>query len=141
VVMLRVAVELEAAARVQVATIQTVTDVAGLTDAAAIATNPQGTLMASIEKRGPRCYVVRWRTPDGKSRTKTLKREVDAKRFRTSIEHSKDVGTYLDPGRSKITVKPWAAQCMAAWAHLKPSVPIPRSVADLLLDVMWEACR
>jgi integrase len=50
-----------------------------------------------------------------------LKRDVDAKRFRTSIEHSKDVGAYLDPGRSKITVKPWAAQCIAAWAHLKPS--------------------
>src|SRR5687768_16022489 len=79
------------------------------------------TPMASIEKRGPGCYVVRWRTPYGKSRTKTLKRDVDAKRFRTSIEHSKDVGAYLDPGRSKITVKPWAAQCIAAWAHLKPS--------------------
>jgi len=77
--------------------------------------------MASIEKRGQGCYVVRWRTPDGKSRTKTLKRDVDAKRFRTSIEHSKDVGAYLDPGRSKITVKLWAAQCIAAWAHLKPS--------------------
>ena len=27
----------------------------------------------------------------------------------------------MDPGRSKITVTPWADQCMAAWAHLKPS--------------------
>ena len=58
--------------------------------------------MASVEKRGSGCYVVRWRTPDGKSRSKTLKREVDAKKFLVSVEHSKDTRTYIDPSRSKI---------------------------------------
>jgi integrase len=46
---------------------------------------------------------------------------VDAERFRTGVEHSKDVGTYMDPGRSKITVKAWTTQCLAAQTHLKPS--------------------
>jgi integrase len=77
--------------------------------------------MASIEKRGPRCHVVRWRTPEGESRSKTFKREVDAKRFKTSVEHSKDVGTYMDPSRSKVTMGVWAPQCLDAWSHLKPS--------------------
>jgi hypothetical protein len=78
--------------------------------------------MASIEKRGPGCYVVRWRTPDGKSRNKTLKREVDAKKFLTSVEHSKDVGTYIDPSRSKVKLGPFARDnWLAAQAHLKPS--------------------
>jgi integrase len=78
--------------------------------------------MASVEKRGPGCHVVRWRTPDGKSRSKTLKREVDAKRFLVSVEHSKDVGTYMDPGRSKIKLGPFARDSwLAAQMHLKPS--------------------
>jgi integrase len=46
---------------------------------------------------------------------------VDAKRFRTSIEHSKDVGAYMDPGRSKITVKAWSDQWLQSQSHLKPS--------------------
>ena len=73
--------------------------------------------MGSVEKRAPGCYVIRWRTPDGKSRSKTLKREVDAKRFLVRVEHSKDVGTYLDPSRSKITVQAWTdevARCSNA---------------------------
>jgi integrase len=77
--------------------------------------------MASIEKRAPGCYVVRWRTPDGKSRSKTLKREADAKRFLVSVEHSKQTNTYMDPARSKITVKAWAQQWLAGQTHLKPS--------------------
>lgn len=77
--------------------------------------------MASVEKRAPGCYVVRWRIPDGKSRSKTLKREVDAKRFLTSVEHSKDVGAYIDPSRSKVTVRVWTVQWLAAQTHLKAS--------------------
>jgi hypothetical protein len=62
---------------------------------------------------------VRWRTPDGKSRSKTLKRRVDADKFITGIEHSNDVGSYMDPSRSKITVKAWAEQWLAGQTHLK----------------------
>jgi integrase len=69
----------------------------------------------------PTGYRVRWRTPDGKSRSKTLKRRADAERFVTGVEHSKDVGSYMDPGRSKITVKSWAGQWLEAQTHLKPS--------------------
>jgi hypothetical protein len=77
--------------------------------------------MASVEKRAPGCYVVRWRTPDGKSRSKTLKREVDAKRFLTTVGHSKDVGTDMDLGRFKITLRAWAEQWLAGQTYLKPS--------------------
>jgi hypothetical protein len=53
--------------------------------------------MASIEKLalpdGQKRYRVRWRTPDGKSRSKTMKREVDAKKFLTGIEHAKDTNS------------------------------------------------
>lgn len=76
--------------------------------------------MASVDKVATG-YRVRWRTPDGKSRSKTLKREVEAKRLLTSVEHSKDVGTYMDPSRSKVTVGTWAPTWLASQRHLKPS--------------------
>ena len=46
---------------------------------------------------------------------------MDAERFKTGVEHSKDVGTYLDPGRSKITVSEFSDSWLASQTHLKPS--------------------
>jgi hypothetical protein len=57
--------------------------------------------MASIEKVAGG-YRVRWHTPSGQSRSKTLPRKVDAEKFKTGVEHSKDVGAYIDPGRAKV---------------------------------------
>jgi integrase len=83
-------------------------------------------------------YRVRWRTPDGRSRSKTLKRRVDAERFRTGVEHAKDVGTYMDPGRSKITVKAWTTQWLAAQTHLKPSTLARyRGIVDAHIVPRW----
>jgi integrase len=76
--------------------------------------------MASVDKVATG-YRVRWRTPDGESRSKTLKRRVDADKYLTSVEHAKDVGTYLDPSRSKVTVGAWTGQWLAGQTHLKPS--------------------
>ena len=80
--------------------------------------------MASIEKRvrdGLTRYVVRYRDPSGIRKVKTFVRKVDAERWLTGVEHSKITGTYMDPGRSKITVGAWAQQWMASQSHLKPS--------------------
>jgi integrase len=76
--------------------------------------------MASVDKV-PGGYRVRWRTPDGKSRSKTVKRRVDADRFLHGVEHSKDAKTYIDPSRSKIKMRAWAKQWLEAQSHLKPS--------------------
>jgi|GEM_PF-6777843 len=50
-------------------------------------------------------YRVRYRTPDGLSRTKTYDRKVDAEKFATSTEHSKAVGEFVDSraGREMFT--------------------------------------
>jgi integrase len=76
--------------------------------------------MASVDKVSGG-YRVRWRTPDGKSRSKTLKRRVDAERYLTGVEHSKDVGAYIDPSRSKVTVRLWSDQWLQSQSHLKAS--------------------
>ena len=93
--------------------------------------------MASVD-RVPTGYRVRWRTPDGKSRSKTLKRRVDAERFRTGVEHSKDVGTYIDPSRSKVTVGTWALQWLQSQTHLKPSTLARyRGIVDAHILPRW----
>jgi integrase len=94
--------------------------------------------MASVKKVATG-YRVRWRTPDGKSRSKTLKRRVDADKYLTSVEHAKDVGTYLDPSRSKITVGAWAQQWLAGQTHLKPSTAARyRGIVDAHILPRWD---
>jgi integrase len=94
--------------------------------------------MASVDKVATG-YRVRWRTPDGKSRSKTLKRRVDADRFLTSVEHSKDVGTYLEPSRSKVTAGAWTRQWLAGQTHLKPSTRARYgSIVDAHILPRWD---
>src|SRR5438128_265354 len=77
--------------------------------------------MAHVEKRGPRKYRARHRGPDGKERSRTFATERDAKKWLTSVEHSKEVGSYVDPKRSRVTLGEWADEWRAGRVHLKPS--------------------
>jgi hypothetical protein len=80
--------------------------------------------VASIEKRirdGQLRYVVRYRDPAGIQKAKSFTRKIDAERWLTGVEHSKITGTYMDPGRSKVTVCTWAREWLDGQTHLKPS--------------------
>jgi integrase len=72
--------------------------------------------MASIEKREGRGnpWRVRYRTPDGKSRSRQFGRKVDAQRFLVEIEHRKNSGAYLDPSAGKVTFGAFVQQWLAA---------------------------
>ncbi len=77
--------------------------------------------MASVSKRvrdGKTTYVVRWR--DGTTqRKKSFARKIDADRFRTHVEHSQNVGTYVDPAAGKVTFRAFAE----AWRTAQPHRP------------------
>jgi integrase len=80
--------------------------------------------MATVEKRtrnGKVSYRVRYRAPDGTQKSKSFKRSVDARDYLKSIDHSLMVGTYVDPARSKVAVKVWAAEWLGGQEHLKAS--------------------
>jgi integrase len=80
--------------------------------------------MASIEKRtrdGQVRWYARYRDPAGKQRVKVFGRKVDAERFLTTVEASKLVGSYVDPGRARITVGEVAGRWIAGKANLKPT--------------------
>jgi integrase len=62
--------------------------------------------MASITKV-PGGYRARWRTPDGRSRSKNFARKVDAERHLTAVEHTKLTGSYLDASAANVTLDVW----------------------------------
>src|SRR5689334_3212424 len=61
--------------------------------------------VASIEKRtrnGKISWRAMYREPDGTQRSRSFPRRVDAERFLTTVEHSKMVGSYLDPSLARV---------------------------------------
>jgi integrase len=77
----------------------------------------------SIEKRATvagHSWYARYRTLDGKQRSKTFRRKVDAERFLTEAESSKHRGSFVDPRRGSVTVGTWADGWLAAQADLAP---------------------
>lgn len=75
--------------------------------------------MASIEKRerdGKRSWLARYRDPDGRQRSKSFTRKVDAQRWLTGTEHAKLTGGYVDPVRARALVGPWADQWLTGRA-------------------------
>ena len=103
--------------------------------------------MASIEKRqrtagGKITWRAMYRTPDGKQRSKTFDRKVDATRFLTSIESAKLGGSYLDPSRSVITIGDLAHGWLRGKVNLKPSTWERYAViVRVQIDPHWAAVR
>jgi integrase len=80
--------------------------------------------MSKPEKRirnGRVRWYARYYDPAGNQLSKTFDREVDARRFLTQVEGSKDTNSYIDPARAKITLGVWADKWLATQGHLKPS--------------------
>jgi integrase len=68
--------------------------------------------MSSITKTmksdGTVAWVVRYRTPDGKSREKWCDQKRTAETFVTSVDHKKIIGEFVDPKASKMTFEVYA---------------------------------
>ncbi len=80
--------------------------------------------MACVEKRtrdGKISWRARYRAPDGRQRTKSFARKVDAERYLTGVESAKLTGYYIDPALSRLAVGEWAQRWLDGQAHLKPS--------------------
>jgi len=72
--------------------------------------------VASIEKRPGRDdpWRARYRTPEGKSRSKQFARKLDAERFLVEVGHSKARGAYVDASAGRVTFAAFAADWLAA---------------------------
>lgn len=58
---------------------------------------------------GPKPWRVRYRGPDGKQRTQSFERKLDAERWLTDKAASINKGDWTDPGRGRIKFHDWVA--------------------------------
>ncbi len=77
--------------------------------------------MAHVEKRGPGRWRARYRGPDGRERSQTFDRKVDADRWLAQVETDKARGQWVDPAHGRITFAPWFAEWMATGTDLRPN--------------------
>ena len=92
----------------------------------------------------------RWRAryldPDGRERSQTFERRIDAERFLAAIEGDKVHGTYIDPSAGDITVRAFAAEWLAA-QHLADTTRISyaghldRDILDRFGDIPLRLIR
>lgn len=73
--------------------------------------------MAHIEKRGPGRWRARYRGPDGRERSRTFDRKVDADRWLDQVRGDLARGTYIDPTEAKVMFKDYAETWRAAQVH------------------------
>ncbi len=77
--------------------------------------------MATIHKTAAGTYKVRFRTPEGASRSKTFPRRAQADAFAATVEVSKLDGSYADPKLGKTRFADWAERVMATRVNLRSS--------------------
>ena len=74
--------------------------------------------MGSIGKQPNRPgWVARYRDPSGRQRSKSFKREVDARKFLTAIEADKLFGRWIDPKLAEIPFGRYAEEWLQITAH------------------------
>jgi hypothetical protein len=73
--------------------------------------------MASIDKVSTD-WRARWRSPEGRSRSRTFARKVDAERFLTTVDSAKLSGAYVDPSLGRRTFRDYAS----SWLTTKVDV-------------------
>jgi integrase len=76
--------------------------------------------MAHVEKRGPNRWRARYRAPDGRERSRTFTRRVDAERFLATVEVDKARGSWTDPQAARLTFAEWVERYEAT-THKRPT--------------------
>jgi hypothetical protein len=65
---------------------------------------------SAVDKRlsdGSKAYLVRFRTSDGKQRSKQFKRRRDAEAYANVVEVDRQQGALIDPRLGRITIAEW----------------------------------
>jgi hypothetical protein len=77
--------------------------------------------MASIARRPDGTYRPRYRDEHGKEHARHFKGKVDAQRWLDEVTAAVQTGTYVDPGRAKLTVGKMADVWLTGKINLKPT--------------------
>lgn len=79
--------------------------------------------MPHVEKRmqaGTLRWRARYRSPDGRERSKSFTRRTDAEQFLAQVEVDKSRGAWIDPSRAQLPFAEWAERWLGTTTHLKP---------------------
>ena len=79
--------------------------------------------MAHVEKRtqaGTLRWRARYRSPDGRERSKSFARRTDAEHFLAQVEVDKTRGSWIDPDLATLPFNEWADRWLRSTTHLKP---------------------
>ncbi len=77
--------------------------------------------MAHVEKRGDKRWRARYRGPDGRERSQTFDRRVDAERWLAGVQVSKARGEWVDPALGRTTFAEWCDRWAATIVDLRES--------------------
>ncbi len=66
--------------------------------------------MAHIERRGPKRWKARYRGPDGRERSQTFERKVDAENWLTGVEGDKLRQAWIDPSLARTSFEDWTVR-------------------------------
>jgi integrase len=97
--------------------------------------------MAHVQKRCSRCQATvppkaqrcpacggrevvwrgRYRGPDGKERSQTFQRKIDAERFLSNTEADKSRGGWIDPALGRMTFEEWVGRWEGTTLNLRPT--------------------
>ncbi|MDH3249732.1 MAG: hypothetical protein OEQ47_12255 [Acidimicrobiia bacterium] len=79
--------------------------------------------MGSIRKRPDRDkpYQARYRAPDGRERTRSFRRKIDAERWLIEKEREKARGDWVDPALGQMEFGEWADKVEATRLNRRPS--------------------
>lgn len=83
--------------------------------------------MAHVEKRiqaGTLRWRARYRAPDGRERSRTFTRRIDAEQFLAQVAVDKARGAWIDPTRAHVLFGDWAERWLGTTTHLKPKTRV-----------------
>lgn len=83
--------------------------------------------MAHIEKRGPGRWRARYYDPDGRERSKTFAKRVEAERFLATVQTEILTGSYVDPTQSRTTFRDYAEAWRHAQVHRQSTADVTES--------------
>jgi integrase len=73
--------------------------------------------MSSISRDASGTWRARYRDPDGRARSRNFARKADGEQFLTQLDHSKLLGTYIDPAAGRTTFRVYSARWQAIQVH------------------------
>jgi integrase len=87
--------------------------------------------LATDDRPGRAPYRVKWRTIDGRERSRSFTDKTAAKRFLREVETDLDAGTYVDTNGGKIVLREWIDEARESWIDIRPTT---RARLDSAID-------